>query len=265
MAIIGQDKLLNKINSYTIDSLPRTIAIIGEKGSGKSLLCGYIAEKFNLKYIDWKGMKKEQAYEAVDGAGNSIGMLYRFDAKDLAERNNEKAQVLLKLLEEPPSGLFIVITADNKSQLITTVINRCQIWQLEKYSKETLKEFTADERVLEIAKTPGQCLKLTISNLDDMVAYINKIYDAIHLAALPNALKIADRIAYKEGEEGFDFDLFVDLCIKVSYNKIVENSEYKYVEYYKLTNQLANDRYIFNVDKRKLVETFVIKLKEIAC
>lgn len=265
MAIIGQDNLLKKIDSFDLGSLPHTIALIGDKGSGKSLLCNYIAEKFNLTYIDWKGMKKEQAKLAGDVASTTILYLYRFDAADLAERGNEKAQVLLKLLEEPPLNLFIIITANSKSQLITTVLNRCQVWQLAPYSKETLKQFTQDEHILEVAKTPGQCLSLTVADLDAMVEYANKMYDLIHTACLPNALVIASKLAYRENDEGFDCDMFIDISLRVILNKIVENPDPKLIQYYRLTNQLANDRYIFNIDKRKLVETFLIKMKEITC
>ena len=45
-AIIGQTKLLNKINALNIDSLPHSILMIGDLGCGKHTLCKYIANKF---------------------------------------------------------------------------------------------------------------------------------------------------------------------------------------------------------------------------
>ena len=46
--IIGQDKILSQINTFTIDSLPSAIMIIGENGSGKHTIVNYIAERFKL-------------------------------------------------------------------------------------------------------------------------------------------------------------------------------------------------------------------------
>ena len=49
--IVGQKKLLAKLNNYTVDTFPRSCLIIGEKGSGKHLIASYIQNdiiKFNL-------------------------------------------------------------------------------------------------------------------------------------------------------------------------------------------------------------------------
>ena len=48
-AIIGQTKLLNKINKLTLNTLPHSLLFIGEYGCGKHLICNYIANKFNLE------------------------------------------------------------------------------------------------------------------------------------------------------------------------------------------------------------------------
>ena len=52
MNIIGQDSLISKINNLTLDSFPRSIILVGEKGSGKHLICSYISQKFELDVID---------------------------------------------------------------------------------------------------------------------------------------------------------------------------------------------------------------------
>ena len=41
--IVGQDKLLNIINSCSLDTLPRTIMLLGSEGSGKKTIV-YIPE-----------------------------------------------------------------------------------------------------------------------------------------------------------------------------------------------------------------------------
>ena len=40
--MIGQKKLLEKLNTYDLDKFPRSLLLLGEKGSGKHLICDYV-------------------------------------------------------------------------------------------------------------------------------------------------------------------------------------------------------------------------------
>ena len=52
MNIIGQNKLLSKIDTYyTMNSLPKTLMFIGPSGCGKHLAAKYVAETFKLDYV----------------------------------------------------------------------------------------------------------------------------------------------------------------------------------------------------------------------
>ena len=48
MNIVNQDRILNYINSKSIDTLPKTILLEGKSGSGRHTIAKYIADKFNL-------------------------------------------------------------------------------------------------------------------------------------------------------------------------------------------------------------------------
>ena len=50
--IVGQAKLLSIIDSYTIQTLPKTLMFIGHKGCGKHTFTKYIVEKFNFDFIE---------------------------------------------------------------------------------------------------------------------------------------------------------------------------------------------------------------------
>ena len=50
--IVGQEELLNKINTYTLDNFPHSLILVGAKGSGKNLICDYIANHLNIEIID---------------------------------------------------------------------------------------------------------------------------------------------------------------------------------------------------------------------
>jgi DNA polymerase-3 subunit delta' len=46
--------------------------------------------------------------------------------------NNEASNALLKLLEEPPAGTFLILTAESPAQILPTVISRCQLVPLQR-------------------------------------------------------------------------------------------------------------------------------------
>ena len=50
--IIGQQKLLTAINSYTIQTLPKSLLFVGPTGCGKHTFAKYIADKFMLDFIE---------------------------------------------------------------------------------------------------------------------------------------------------------------------------------------------------------------------
>ena len=50
--IFGLDYLTSKFDSYTLDTLPHSILIIGKEGSGKHVISKYLSDKFNLNLLD---------------------------------------------------------------------------------------------------------------------------------------------------------------------------------------------------------------------
>ena len=51
MEFVGQEKLINTLNSYTLDSLPKTMMFLGESGCGKHTLAQTLAEKLGLTIL----------------------------------------------------------------------------------------------------------------------------------------------------------------------------------------------------------------------
>ena len=49
--IIGQEKLINKLNNYNINTLQHALLFIGPKGCGKHLMASYVAEKVALDLV----------------------------------------------------------------------------------------------------------------------------------------------------------------------------------------------------------------------
>ena len=75
-AIIGQTKLINRINSFTIDSLPHSILMIGDLGCGKHTLCKYIADKFGLEISILKRQKTKNITVNTIAINRHVHILY---------------------------------------------------------------------------------------------------------------------------------------------------------------------------------------------
>ena len=62
---------------------------------------------------------------------------------------------MLKFIEEPLKNSYIIILAESTNQLLPTIYNRCQVMTFAPYSIDELRNFTQDELVLSVARTPG--------------------------------------------------------------------------------------------------------------
>jgi len=58
--------------------------------------------------------------------------------KEAGRMNREAANALLKVLEEPPAGTFFVLTTCQPSELLPTVLSRCQLITFRPLEKETV-------------------------------------------------------------------------------------------------------------------------------
>ncbi len=57
------------------------------------------------------------------------------------EANDNTANALLKILEEAPSYVILVLTADTPEQLLPTIVSRCEVVRLRPLSLETVESY----------------------------------------------------------------------------------------------------------------------------
>lgn len=258
--IQGQEKLCQKIDSLTLDNFPSTLLLLGKYGSGKHTMANYIARRFNCELEE---ISDKLTLEYIDIINQRpTPMVYVIDSRKLTIKNEN---VILKFLEEPLKNALILVLSENKHSIIPTILNRCQVWELETYDEHFLRSFvtntTSDvDTLLKVADTPGKIIEYQMSPIKDMIDLSRKIFMNIAKANIANILTLTRHIAFKNEKEKFDFDLFVDIHLRVSYELCLSECD-NYFQIYLLTNKLSNDRYIFNVDKKYLFENYLINLK----
>ena len=256
--MIGQEKILSLIESATLSTFPRTLMLVGSKGSGKHLLCDIIAEKFNLKQLD---ITESLTLETIDEINNRVEpYLYIIQGDSISVKEEN---VILKFLEEPLKNSYIIFLSSASHTVIPTILNRCQIWQLQNYTREQLLQFVdeGEEYLLSIANTPGALQLLKGQPIQDMCTLADKMIYKIAGASLPNTLTITDKIAFKSEKGKFDIDVFMLLLEGRFIEATKKNNDTKLYKACSLLRQLRVDYLVPHCDKKPLFDKFLIELR----
>lgn len=248
--IIGQEKLLEKLNSYTFETMPKTSLFIGEYGCGKHLFLNYLAEKLNLEVVEIKPDETDTATDEqihkklVEYAQCPIRKIYLVDLQKFRD-SNKKLDIfqnkLLKFIEEPSQNAKIILIAESEVDIIPTVLNRCYIFRFEEYTEDQLRQFDwmvsgPTDLIYKVCKTPGQIVEIEDGNkLKEIYDFCTAIIKSISKANYANALSISTKINYKEDFKKFNFKLLLDLLPIAAFdeyketNNILNFNIYRYI------------------------------------
>lgn len=259
--MIGQAKLIEKINSIdSLDKLPKSIIINGNKGMGRHTLFNYIKDKFN---VESKNIDYELSLDILnDMYALSIPRFYLIDFDTLSEHKQiERFQnTLLKFIEEPPELAWIFII--NSKRVLDTIFNRCQVYTLEPYSKQELKElaqlysknYSLDELIL--LETPYNIINKDISDLKNIEDLCYNIINNIDRATVSNALSIRNKF-----EKEMDLDLFLKVFSNALFMCYIKDKEDKYLKAYFATLNIMSNLNILNINKNNIVDNYLLNLK----
>lgn len=257
--VTGQEKICNLIEKSTLDTFPRTLMLVGPEGSGKHLLCNEIKDKFQLISFDITEMLTLDTINEIYQKVEPYLYLIRINEISIREEN-----IILKLLEEPLKNSYIILLAESVNDILPTILNRCQIWYLQNYTREYLSTFVDKNlSILDIAETPGQAIALSSEDFQNMIILADKMITKIHVATIPNTLTIADKIAWSNEKDKFNYNLFLKVLISriLYYNRT--NVDNKLTQLYHLTNNLQVKNRVKNIDKRYLFEKYLLEARSI--
>lgn len=257
MNIFGQEALLSLIDSKTRDTFPRSLILLGARGSGKHLISKYISNKLNHSLVD---ITDKLDLEFITSLYlKPEPNIYIIEMKKLTIREQN---MILKFLEEPLKNSYIILLAETKNQMLDTIVNRCLLWNLKPYSKALLSELTTNQQILDIAKTPGMLIELEEVNIEDVILLCNKILQSIDKATIPNALTITDKLAFKQEKDKINIDVFAEVLLYQSNLYVKESQEPRYLILYKHINQWYNERNVPNVNQRYLFDRFILNVQK---
>ena len=194
--VIGQTKLVSIIDSYTLQTLPRTLMLIGLSGCGKHTISKYLSEKFDLAYVEI-----DESISSTDIENflySTINTLYVIDLTKFSEKQQN---ALLKFIEEPSKSVYIILTACSEAGILNTILNRCLKYTFEPYTKQEVEHITGmviNEKAFTIFKTPGKLLNMTDTSFNTVIDLADRVVKNIHSANYANTLVVSTKINYKD-------------------------------------------------------------------
>lgn len=258
--MVGQKKLLEQLDKYTIDSFPRSTLIIGEKGCGKHMITKYISDVIiNLPLIDITELLSDEYIDQIHRNPNPS--IYLIDLTIITE----KAQnTILKFVEEPPANAFIIILAEYRNLVLNTVLNRCIIFEFERYSSEELKTFmdsdTHADIIISILRTPGKIKTTNLKVFDEAKELALKMIHKVDQASYANTLSISNKINYKDEYDKVDIDTFFDLLCFLMLDEYKKSNNKKILSMYKLTGEHRKSLLDKRINKKLLFENYLSDL-----
>jgi DNA polymerase III delta prime subunit len=260
--MVGQKNLIDKLTSYSIFSFPQTLLLLGDKGSGKHLLVSeVIAPHLKLNVID---MTDKVFFDYISEIQiRAVPAIYLIDVSLLSDKEQN---MLLKLIEEPINNSYVILLSNNKQTLLPTVLNRCVSYVIEPYSKEELSSFINYSKketrdfALKICNTPGQIVLTSETKMDELIELSKKFVSKVKDAGFYNTLSVSKKLKYKDEEDKFDIDIFLNALLvtiadnyKLNDNQIFLSMYYKTMECKK---NISNNR----LNKEMAIENYLTSL-----
>lgn len=249
--MIGQNKLITKFNGYTLDILPHSIILLGESGCGKHTLVNELIKKYKVDLYDISENISSDTIDEIYINSNTV-KFYLINSSNLTYSNQNK---ILKFIEEPLENIYVFILTDSLDILLSTVKNRCVVFEFEKYTLDELKQFSDDDLILKVCHTPGQIKNILNSNYDlsELDTLCSKVVDKLNVASLSNTLSILNKLDLNDTNK-FNVSLFIYLLKNKYYNNFINSS----LELsYKLYNIV--DRYSYLLSDTRLIKKYLLE------
>lgn len=187
-------------------------------------LIHFDGEQESIKKNQIEYIQKTFAKSAVEGHGK----IYVLEHIDHA--TPEAMNALLKMLEEPIEGIYAIFTCENESQVLPTIVSRCQVMRLRPPSKIQLKkileEDIMDEEmrnvIVALSKDKSEALSLYDEDLlrELMIEAFNFVEDDLY--AHENLIINAQTHIFKNYKERDTLRFFLNIVLLIYKEKLYQ-------------------------------------------
>ena len=258
--IIGQEKLLQVLNNYSVATLPHAMLFIGPKGCGKRLIANYVAKKFDLDFVEINDTFSSDDIAYINY--KTIKTLYLID---LSNYSKKQQNLFLKALEDASSTAYFILTTASEVNVLDTILNRCIKHTFEAYTKDQIEAITntsVNDLAFKIFKTPGKLLNLTDSSFKDVFNLAATVARKLSYEKYENALALSTKINYKDLYNKVDFNLFFDAVEFIAFEDFKADSAKDSLTVFTITNKFKQYAAQPNIIKEMLVINYITELWE---
>jgi len=271
--MIGQEKLLDKVDRLIENGFPRFVLLVGSKGSGKKLMCMEIAKKLGYPLVSM-GTGVDEVREVIQNSyRNTEPILYVIPDTD--KMSVQAKNAMLKITEEPPQKAYFLSTVTNTSNTLQTIISRACVLKMDDYSQEELKNYLLTkypdneltnnqiEFILNVATVPEQVDILMNYNVEEFSSFVNTGSKHLHTVSSANAFKIELKLALKKDEDKWDVLLFLQALKYELLNNYYNLDEHSYFESYILVcDTIKEIQYKNSVNKQYCMDSLILGIRE---
>ena len=215
--IIGHNNILQSFKKRVeLNEISHAHIIVGEDGIGKSKIASEFAKNILGKtkdkdYIDIVKFRAKKASFGVEEVREVINEInkkpYEGDKKVIIIYDGNKITVqaqntLLKIIEEPPKGVFIILLCESLELILDTIKSRCQIYKLSILTDEEIRlyiknindeSFSQEEVNAAVAYSEGVPGKAEAFLRDSSLKELrNLLVDLLFLITKGNSKKLLD-------------------------------------------------------------------------
>lgn len=258
--MIGQQDLINIIDrDIESDNLARFTIIIGEWGSEKKEVAEHIADKLNANCVLVPELKVDTIRTIIQESYKVITptVYILWDADNISV---QAQNALLKVTEEPPNKAYFVMTLEDEANTLPTIRSRGNIYHCDFYTAAELMNYAEVKyhgvEYCTLCSTPGEVDLLHVEGPQQFYEYVKKVYDNITEVSSANCFKIADKIRFKNTDEGFDLQLFWKLFQLIAF----ENSNY---ERLKITSTYLTRLHIKSINRAMLFDQWILSIRKL--
>lgn len=255
--LIGQQNLLQQFEQ--LKELPALTILLGPKGSGRTFFSKYVSELRGLSYIKVKNKISDIRQMIEDTRVLSSPTIYYIENAD--EITIQAANAMLKIAEEPPKNLYIMLGLSSTENILPTIISRGRVFRMDNYSKAELETYfnkldlavKDNQTLLNCISNPGELNECLLYDFDEAYRYVELVFNNILQVSTGNSFKISSKIAFKADEAGIPINIFFNIMLEVlrghlqdDIAKINKMLKYTLETRRELNKKGANKKLIFN-------------------
>ena len=268
--MIGQKELQSRIEQLIENrTFPRFSILVGPRGSGKKTFAKFIKYKFHEALFADVGIGVDAVRDIISNAYKSTRPIIYLIA-DADNMSNAAKNALLKVTEEPPNNAYFIMTLEDENNTLETIRSRATIFHMDRYTSDEIEEYcvgkgenqwVVDSIITDLCETPGDVDLLIKMKPKEFYDYVQLVVDNIAEVSLPNVFKIANKVALKDGAEGYDLRLFWRAFIHVvAHNRVGMGS--KAFDMMKTTSRYLQKLRTRGINKQMLFDTWMLEIRE---